>query len=84
MYKLLIDGDRANDITIESGDVIVIGAASKFINITGMVKRPGTYETIPGEDLSDILKFALGFSGGANTNKITIDKLINIFFIFEL
>ena len=33
-----------NDITIESGDVIVIGAASKFINITGMVKRPGTYE----------------------------------------
>ena len=40
-----------------------------------MVKRPGTYETIPGEDLSDILKFALGFSGGANTNKITLDKL---------
>ena len=75
LYKLLIDGDRTNDITIESGDVIVIGAASKFINITGMVKRPGTYETIPGEDLSDILKFALGFSGGANTNKITLDKL---------
>ena len=75
LYKLLIDGDRANDITIESGDVIVIGAASEFINITGMVKRPGTYETIPGEDLSDILKFALGFSRGANTNKITLDKL---------
>ena len=75
LYKLLIDGDRTNDITIESGDVIVIGAASKFIDITGMVKRPGTYETIPGEDLSDILKFALGFSGGANTNKITLDKL---------
>jgi protein involved in polysaccharide export with SLBB domain len=75
LYKLLIDGDRTDDITIESGDVIVIDAASKFINITGMVKRPGTYETIPGEDLSDILKFALGFSGGANTNKITLDKL---------
>ena len=75
LYKLLIEGDRTNDITIESGDVIVIDAASKFINITGMVKRPGTYETIPGEDLSDILKFALGFSGGANTNKITLDKL---------
>jgi protein involved in polysaccharide export with SLBB domain len=75
LYKLLIDGDRTDDITIESGDVIIVGAASKFINITGMVKRPGTYETIPGEDLSDILKFALGFSGGANTNKITLDRL---------
>jgi len=75
LYDLLIDGDRTNDITIESGDVIVIGAASKFIKITGMVKRPGTYEILPDEDLSDILKFALGFSGGANTNKITLDKL---------
>jgi polysaccharide biosynthesis/export protein len=75
LYKLLIDGDRTNDITIESGDVIVVGPANKFINITGMVNRPGTYEVIPGEDLSDILKFALGFSGPANVNKITLDKL---------
>ena len=84
LYKLLIDGDRTDDITIESGDVIVIGAASKFIDITGMVKRPGTYETIPGEDLSDILKFSLGFSGGANTNKITLDKLFDQLIISEI
>lgn len=77
LYELLIEGDRTNDITIQSGDVIVIGAASKFINISGMVKRPGTYETLPGEDLSDILKFALGFSGGANTEKITLTMLDN-------
>ena len=75
LYDLLIDGDRSNDITIESGDVIIVGAASKFINITGMVKRPGTYEIIPGEDLSNLLKFALGFVGGANIEKITLDKL---------
>ena len=75
LYELLIDGDRTNDITIDSGDVIIVGAASKFINITGMVKRPGTYEIIPGEDLSDLLKFALGFVGGANIEKITLSKL---------
>ena len=75
LYKLLIDGDRTNDITIESGDVILVGAATKFIDISGMVKRPAIYEIIPGEDLSDLLKFALGFTGGANTNKVTLDKL---------
>lgn len=75
LYDLLIDGDRSNDITIESGDVVIVGAASKFINISGSVKRPGVYEVIPGEDLSDLLKFALGFSGGANIEKITLDKL---------
>jgi len=63
LYELLIDGDRTDDITIESGDVIiVIDAASKFINITGMVKRPGSYEVIPREKAClIILKFALGF-----------------------
>jgi protein involved in polysaccharide export with SLBB domain len=75
LYKLLIDGDRRNDITIESGDVIMVGAASKFISIAGMVKRPGTYEVIPGENLSDLFKFSLGFVGGANLNKITLNKL---------
>jgi protein involved in polysaccharide export with SLBB domain len=75
LYDLLIDGNRTNDITIESGDVIVVGAASKFISINGKVKRPGTYEILPGEDLSDLMKFALGFASGANTNKITLDKL---------
>lgn len=75
LYDLLIDGDRTNDITIDSGDVIVVGAASKFIEISGMVKRPGTYEMIDEENLSDLLKYALGFVGGANINKITLDEL---------
>ena len=75
LYDLLIYGDRTNDITIESGDVIIIGPASNFITISGLVKRPGTYEIAPGEDLSDLLKYSLGFAGGANVNKITLDKL---------
>ena len=75
LYDLLIYGDRTNDLTIESGDVIFVGPASKFITISGMVKRPGTYEIANGEDLSNLLEYALGFSGGANTKKITLDKL---------
>ena len=31
LYKLLIKGDRSDDITIESGDVIVIDPAQQFI-----------------------------------------------------
>ena len=75
LYDLLIDGDRTNDITIESGDVIIVGAANKFINITGMVKRPGSYEIVPGESLSELLRYSLGFVGGANSEKITLDKV---------
>ena len=74
LYELLIDGDRSKDITIESGDVILVGPANKFININGEVKRPGSYEIIQDEDLSDLLKFSLGFKGGANVGKITLNK----------
>lgn len=75
LYDLLIRGDRTNDITIESGDVIMVDAASRFITIDGLVKRPGSYEIIDGEDLSDLIEYSLGFSGGANVTKITLDKL---------
>ncbi len=75
LYDLLIDGSRKNDITIESGDVIIVDAATKFINITGMVNRPGTYEITSDESLLDLVKFAMGFTGGANIEKITLDKL---------
>lgn len=75
LYDLLIDGDRSNDITIESGDVIVVGAATKFVDINGMVKRPGSYEILPGENLSHLLKYALGFTGGANIEKLALSKL---------
>lgn len=75
LYELLIDGIRTNDLTIESGDVIIVGAANKFVEIKGAVKRSGVYEILPNENLSDILKFSLGFSGGANIDKIVISEL---------
>ena len=41
LYDFLIDGDRSSDITIESGDVVIVGAANKFVEIEGQIKRPG-------------------------------------------
>lgn len=75
LYDLLIKGDRKNDVTIQSGDVIFIGAADKFISIKGSVKRSGTYEILPDESLLDLINYSLGFAGGANTEKITLEKV---------
>jgi polysaccharide export outer membrane protein len=75
LYKLLINGDRLDDITIESGDVIVIDPAQQFINITGQVKRPAIYEIREGETLDDLIKFALGFTQTANKSNISLRVL---------
>jgi len=75
LYKLLISGDRSDDITIESGDVIVIDPAQQFINITGQIKRPAIYEVRDDETLGDLINFALGFTQTANKSKISLRVL---------
>ena len=75
LYKLLISGNRSDDITIESGDVIIIGPAKQFIKITGQVKRPAIYEVKEDETLDDLINFALGFTQTANKSNINFRKL---------
>jgi len=75
LYKLLIDGDRSDDITIESGDVIVIDPAEQFIKITGQVRRPAIYEVKKDENLNDLIKYALGLTQIANKTNIDLEVL---------
>tara|TARA_B100000900_G_scaffold141547_1_gene119963 strand:- start:2303 stop:4519 length:2217 start_codon:yes stop_codon:yes gene_type:complete len=75
LYDLLIKGDRSNDLTIEAGDTILIDAASQFIEIKGAVNRPSIYEVLDGEEVGDILDFALGFTQTANKSNISISYL---------
>jgi len=75
LYELLINGDRSSDITIESGDVILIDAANQFITLSGQVKRPAVYEIKDDETLKDLIEFGLGFTQIANKSSIDISIL---------
>ena len=75
LYDLLIRGDRSNDLTIEAGDTILIDAASQFVEIRGAVNRPSIYEILEGEEIIDIVNFALGFKQTANKSNISISYL---------
>ena len=75
LYKLLIEGDRSDDITIEAGDVILINQAEQFIKINGAVIRPSIYEVTRSETLGDLINFALGFKDIANKSNINLNIL---------
>ncbi len=75
LYDLLINGDRSGDITIESGDVIIIEAANQFIKLSGAVVRPAIYEIKSGETLLDLLKHGLGFQQIANKSNINVRRV---------
>ena len=75
LYKLLIQGDRSNDITIQAGDVILIDSASQFITLDGEVNRPAIYEVFKDETLSDLIGYGLGFTNIANKTNLSLDVL---------
>ena len=75
MYEFLIKGNREGDLTIDSGDTILVNPAEKFVEVIGSVKRPAIYEIKDGEAISDLLNFALGPNQTTNIKKIKISKL---------
>lgn len=75
LYKLLINGDRSDDITVEAGDVIVVGPAEQFVNLSGEVKRPAIYETLVNESLNDLIRYGLGFTDIANRTNLSLQIL---------
>lgn len=75
LYKLLINGDRSDDLTIEAGDVIVIDPADQFIVLSGEVKRPGIYEIKENEKLDDLINYGLGFTQIANKTNLDLRYL---------
>jgi polysaccharide biosynthesis/export protein len=75
LYKLLLYGDRSEDITIEAGDVIIINAAKQFVRLSGQIKRPAIYETLDHETLNDLIFFGLGFTNISNRTNISLNIL---------
>jgi protein involved in polysaccharide export with SLBB domain len=65
LYRFLANGDQSDNIGLKDNDVIRIPAYKTRVELQGQVKRPGIFEVLPGENFSDILAFASGFTDTA-------------------
>lgn len=75
VYKYLLDGDLSDNIQLRDGDVIVVPLYKIRVGITGEVKRPAMFEVVSGETLSDVIRFAGGFTEFAYPNIIETIQL---------
>ncbi len=48
-------GESAQDPLLRPGDSVAVAKATRVVNLAGEVNRPGTYELLPGEGLSELL-----------------------------
>ncbi len=76
LYRYLLDGDASSDLRTEHGDVIFVPLALRTVRITGAVRRPGTFELLPHEGFSALLRFVGGMLPAASLARIQIDRIL--------
>lgn len=76
-YDLLINGDKSKDVHLESGDVLYIPHVGPLVAVAGSVNTPAIYEIKDGSSLQSLIEMAGDLSTVADTDKITIDRLVD-------
>ncbi|MFT7155702.1 MAG: protein involved in polysaccharide export with SLBB domain [Parvicella sp.] len=74
LYDFIINGESNNNIRLEHNDVIIVGPYTNRVSISGAIKVPGVFEATGNESLTDLLKYAGGFSEDAFTAAIKVTR----------
>jgi protein involved in polysaccharide export with SLBB domain len=65
LYATILGGDRSALVSLQPGDAIHVPAVGAAAGVGGAVRRPGVYEVLPGETVSDLVAMAGGLRPGA-------------------
>ena len=77
LYDFFIFGDASSNLSLKSGDSIVVSSTTNNIPIVGAVSRPSIYEFLPGETTADLLGFAGGLTQYSNNKSIVLSRKKN-------
>lgn len=72
VYDFLANGIQQGNIRLQDQDIIHIPVYGARVQFEGEVKRPAIFETVAGESLSDILRYAGDFTENAYNAKIKV------------
>ena len=74
IYDFLTKGDQSDNVSLEDNDMIRIPAYDIRVVIEGEVKRPGVFELLAGENMTDLISYAQGFTDIAYKNRILVKR----------
>ncbi len=72
-YAYLASGDP-KPISLQEADIILVRPYVNRVKIRGEIKRPAIYETLPGENLEQLIRFVGGFTENAYDDVISIRR----------
>ncbi len=77
LFRAERNGDLRQDPYLKPGDRVIVNTLDRSVSIQGAVKRPGTYQLLPGEGLHDLIEvYALGFAESADSSKIDLVRIV--------
>ena len=74
LYPFLLEGDRAQDVRLEQGDVVFVGVIGSRAGLQGEVNRPGVYECNSPISLRALLALGAGATPFADLTRIQIER----------
>jgi protein involved in polysaccharide export with SLBB domain len=75
LYDLLLRGDKSQDRSLQSGDVIFIPAVARMAAISGSVNNPAIYEVKKETTLKDLVDLAGGLSTTAAGQRVMVERI---------
>ncbi len=76
VYAYLQNPGSDDDFFLQDNDYLVVGTVGKLVTIAGAIKRPMTYELLPNEQLSHLLRFAGGYNADALASNTQVQRYI--------
>lgn len=74
VYEYITKGKSVSNVRLQDNDMIIVEPYKNLVATQGSLKRERVYELKDGETLSDLLRYAGGFSGDAFTEKVTVSR----------
>ena len=74
LYDYFVKGNYPN-FFLNDQDVIVVAPYSNRIRMTGAFKNQGVFESLPNENMQDLLGFTGGFASNAYKEALYVDRI---------
>jgi protein involved in polysaccharide export with SLBB domain len=76
LYGYILTGSKAEDVRLQSGDVVFVPPVGKMVAVLGEVHRSAIYELAPGERFQALLRLAGGVNSTALLSRALVDRVV--------
>jgi protein involved in polysaccharide export with SLBB domain len=75
LYDVLLHGDTAGDIRLQTGDVVFVPPIGPTVGIDGEIRRPAIYEVAAEKSTGDVIALAGGLTNEADARMATLERI---------